>query len=568
MAGVLPLMRRPSVIDNMENLAEVLRRSAQDRPNSVALRYRGSSMTYRELDRLSDRMAQGLRRLGVEPGDRVAILGLKSPLIVAALQAVLRADGVYVPLDPRAPTARLARICDDCGIETIVVDENAARHTRELSQGGRRAFFCTASESPEGGGGKVITREEIERFASTRLAMRRCGDDATYLLYTSGSTGQPKGVVISHHNALNFVGWAARHFGVGPDDRLLNHAPLIFDLPVFDLYNAFLAGATAVLLPETDAMFPGVTVRTIRDEQVTSLYLVPSAYLTLINRGRLLDLDPSAIRRLMYAGEEFPIAYLRRLRQWAPNQQICNLYGLNETNACTSYDLRSDDPAPNGSTVPIGTPIEGVSITLRDSQGCEVDASGTGEIYVTGACVPVGYWRNEELNRTRFVTIDGRVHLRTGDFARRDESGNLWFLGRKDAMVKCRGFTVELGEVEHALTSHPGVLEGAVVAVPDAELGHVLYAWTVTASGVGSSEIGAHLGSLLPTYMIPKDLFVVDALPKTGTGKTDRQELIGRIVAMEGQTSRSRWPMGGHRADPAGSARSQTVAGEPEAEAC
>jgi acyl-coenzyme A synthetase/AMP-(fatty) acid ligase len=366
--------------------------------------------------------------------------------------------------------------------------------------------------------------------------MRRGGDDLAYVLYTSGSTGQPKGVMLSHENALTFVRWAARHFDFDDTDRILCHTPLTFDLPVCDLYNGFWARASVVLIPETDALFPVATVRTIERERITSVLAVPSSYVALIKRGGLLSADARPIRRLMYSGEPFPVPQLRALRAWASTQHICNLYGPIETNCCT-YHCIGELP-PDVRSVPLGQAIDNVRITIRGDDGRELGPGQEGEISIAGGCVMQGYWGDDVLTHARRTCLDGAVQYATGDRGWRDADGVLHFAGRRDRMVKSRGYRIELEEVEHAIASHPGVVEAAVAAIPDVELGHILYAWFVPdSSSVTTDHVMDFVAKSLPGYMLPRAMFVLDELPKTGSGKISRRrlaEMLATTAAIDG----------------------------------
>lgn len=505
------------------NLAELLVEAARRRPAATALRAGGRSTSYAELAEEARRQALALCAAGVTPGARVGLLGTKSAAIVAATQGVLRADAVYVPLDLRWPAERLTLIARDCGIETVVADAAGARHAAALAAAGVRQILPL-----EQLGEATDERAALPALPELRV-MSRGGDDLAYILYTSGSTGRPKGVMLSHRNALTYVEWAHTYFGFAGDDRLLCHAPLTFDLPVSDLYNGFLAGATVVLLSEEDALFPAATVKRIAAEEITSLYMVPSAYVGLMNRGGLLATDAGRIRRILYSGEAFPIGPLVQLLSWAPGAHACNLYGPIETNACTYHTI--DRLPVDVASIPIGRPIGDAEIALVDAEGREVAEGEVGELCVTGGCVTLGYWGDAQLTAAKKrVRGDGRTWFFTGDLARRGEGGALEFHGRRDYMIKTRGFRVELAEVEHALASHPGVAEVAVVALPDPGAGNLLYACFVARTGgVTARELQGHAGQRLAPYMVPSEIFEVAALPKTTSGKVSRLE-VGKLV--------------------------------------
>lgn len=516
------------LLKEIYNIGEILGRTAATSPEREALRCRGQSRTYRELDLQANRIAQTLLASGLQRGARVALLGLKSLDMIAAMQGVLRADGVYVPLDPRSPVARIASVCSDCQVNVAILDAGACGHAPELARAGV-GIFLDLDDSMPAGVGHAIRRAEVDHAQATPHRFKRGHDDLAYILYTSGSTGQPKGVMLSHKNALTVIRWSARHFAFDSADRILNHTPLTFDLPVCDLYNGFLAGATVVLLPEADALFPAATVRTIRDERITSILAVPSSYVSLMNRGGLLALDPAPIRRLLYSGEAFPVQQLRQLRAWAPNQHICNLYGPIETNYCTHYCVH--EIALEADSVPIGKEIDDVRIGIYNEEGQKACDGEEGEICVAGGSVTLGYWGDEARSRARRILLDGEIHFLTGDRGFRDKHGDLHFLGRRDTMVKSRGYRIELAEIEHVIGTHPGVIEVAVVAAPDLELGSLLYAWFVPASAsITSTQVAEHASKLLPNYMLPRMIFPLDQLPKTDSGKISRRRLAEMLA--------------------------------------
>jgi acyl-coenzyme A synthetase/AMP-(fatty) acid ligase len=283
-----------------------------------------------------------------------------------------------------------------------------------------------------------------------------------------------------------------------------------------------------VLIPEADALFPAAVVRSIRDEKITTMYMVPSTFVGLMTRGGLLDVDPKAVQRILYAGEAFAMPQLRRLREWAPKAQLSNLYGPIETNVCTFYDL--DELERDADAVPIGGAIDGVTVELWDETTGMVPAGEVGEICVHGPCVTPGYWGDATLTASKRATIDGQEWFRTGDLATRDEAGRLWFRGRRDHLIKSRGFRIELGEIEAALLRHPAIAEAAVAAVPDPDIGNALFAWYVAAAPVETSALKSDIARQLPAYMLPRELFAVPALPKTNSGKISRRALVETLA--------------------------------------
>jgi non-ribosomal peptide synthetase component F len=319
------------------NLPELVIRQARTRPDALAVKGPDTSLTYGQLDRLANRLAQALASLGVRRGDRVGIWLSKSASAVAAMQAVLRLCAVYVPLDPLSPSMRLRTIVQDCEMRALVTTPKRAQAmlTDELQH---LACLCVASQEPG------MLEDTLLVFPETDVPGPTATEsDLAYILYTSGSTGKPKGVCISHRNALSFVEWASLALGATEADHFANHAPFHFDLSVLDLYAAFYAGATTYLIPDEVSSLPQHLVTFLLHHAITVWYSVPSVLVFMMEQAGLLDLPVSslALRAILFAGEPFPIKHLRRLyRHCSPHVRFWNLYGPTETNVCTCYEVR------------------------------------------------------------------------------------------------------------------------------------------------------------------------------------------------------------------------------------
>jgi amino acid adenylation domain-containing protein len=360
--------------------------------------------------------------------------------------------------------------------------------------------------------------------------------DLAYILYTSGSTGDPKGVMISHRTIFTFVNWCHDTFRLTPDDRVTSHAPLHFDLSTFDIFVTLKGGGTVVLVPEKLSIFPVQLVRLLQDERITVTYLVPSILSLMVNYGEFGRHDLSAIRTILFAGEVFPIKYLRQLAAAIPHADFYNLYGPTETNVCTYYRVQPKDLDPDCTQpVPIGTACENLEVFAVDEEGKLVTEPGReGELWVRGSGVAQGYWGDPGKTargfvRNPFQPYFEEVAYRTGDLVILDPDGTNWrYVGRRDHMVKSRGYRIELGEIEAALYGCEWVKEAAVVAIPDDLLGNRLAAFIVPLEGKNLTikDLQAHCGQSLPRYMIPEFIEFRASLPKTSTGKIDRTLLV------------------------------------------
>jgi amino acid adenylation domain-containing protein len=345
--------------------------------------------------------------------------------------------------------------------------------------------------------------------------------DLAYLLYTSGSTGQPKGVMLSHENVSAFATWAAMQFGLCASDRVASVAPLHFDLSMFDLYSTAYTGATLCIPPALHLSFPVRLTQWLAAERITVMYTVPSLLGMIAERGQLQASKLDDLRLLLFAGEVCPPRLLAKLLDLLPQVEFANLYGPTETNVCT-FERIDREHWDRVSPIRIGIPCEGTEVVLIDDAGGRVTGTGiAGELLASGPTVALGYWRDVAKTDARFFNRDGLRWYRTGDYAEFDQSGHLVFHGRRDHMVKIRGHRVELGEVEAALLAHPEVAEAAAIAV-----GEVLIA-IVRSSGDAPSgeELRQHCADRVPRYMVPTEVKVVENMPHGSTGKIDRLAL-------------------------------------------
>ncbi len=495
-------------------------------------------ISYGDLERRANQVARLLVEIGVRGGDRVGLCLDKSLEAVIALYGVLKAGAAYVPLDPQAPPARLAYITRDCGVRCLLTRREEQHRCMRLVDHGAplKALVIMDAAGPDvpaPGGARVFDGSDIDVQDPSRPRVRGISIDLAYVLYTSGSTGDPKGVMLSHLNALTFVDWATVEFGVGVHDRVASHAPFHFDLSVFDIFVSAAAGASLVLVPSTVLMFPVELRRFLEATKITVSYSVPSVLARLTARGRLRRGDLSDLRLVLFAGEVFPVKYLQRLMDLLPGTRFANLYGPTETNVCTWWDVPPLEPG-RVEPIPIGQAIGNVEVFAMTDDGRRAAIGEIGELYVRGATVTKGYWSDEARTAAALVpdpfrsASTERVY-RTGDFVQELDDGNYKFIGRRDSQIKSRGYRIELGEIEAALDAHPDVVESAVVAVPDELVSNRIKAYVV-GSGVDGAVLAAFCAERMPRYMVPESFECRDTLPRTSTGKVDRQALM-RLAA-------------------------------------
>ena len=512
-------------------LHQFLTHATQLYPEHLAVQEPGhGAVTYKELAILSDRLRDRLSALGVRPGDRVGIYMHKSIDAVASIFGILKTGAAYTPVDPGAPAARNAYIMDNCAVKVVIIEERFwAKLHQELAQLGTQPEFLLLAGT---GGGEplrqALDREEAQHPAPEVTTVLQASTDLAYILYTSGSTGQPKGVMLSHDNAVSFVDWCSEAFQPQPHDRFSSHAPFHFDLSILDIYVPLKHGATLVLVAEDIGKDPQRLAHLIAEQQISVWYSAPSILSLLTQLGNLKQHDCAALRLVLFAGEVFPVKHLRALQAAWPRPRYFNLYGPTETNVCTFCDIPAHIPEERTVPFPIGKACSHLKAKVVDEHGQDVLPGVEGELCISGRGVMQGYWNLPEQNSRAFL-IDGTGHpwYKTGDMVVEANDGNYTFIGRRDRMVKRRGYRVELGEIEAGLYRHPAIKEAAVIAVPDNASGVKIKAFLSCRGAKHPSliELKRFCAAHLPLYMIP-DLFSWhEALPKTSTDKIDYQRL-------------------------------------------
>jgi len=490
------------------------------------------SITYQQLGALSDRVRDRLVASGVRREDRVGIYVRKSIDAVAALMAAMKTGAAYVPVDPSAPAWRCAYILNDCSVSAVIIEQQyRAAFEEEI---GKLGGAVPALIVLDGAGGGDALRKALDQLDASGVApvsqtVASSPDDLAYILYTSGSTGKPKGVMLTHRNAVAYVDWLSDTFEPRESDRFSSHAPFHFDLSILDLYLAFKHGGTLVLIGSEIGREPSGLAKLIADRKLTIWYSAPSILSVLAEFGKLERYDHSALRIVFFAGEVFPVKYLRLIKNLWRGPRYVNMYGPTETNVCTSYEIPEHVPDERTDPYPIGKVCENLEGKIVDENGRDLPADAEGELVISGPNVMQGYWNlAEQTGRAFLVDAKGVRWYRTGDIVVRDATGDYIFVGRRDRMVKRRGHRVELGEIEAGLYRHERIREAAVVARPDGD-GVRIRAFIAMKEGHQGSIIDMKRFSAehLPASMIPDDFVFLDVLPKTSTDKTDYQRLAG-----------------------------------------
>jgi amino acid adenylation domain-containing protein len=486
-------------------LHEWLRESAAARPDAVALIEEERETTFAELFAQAQSLALLFCEHGIQPRDRIALALPKSTDAIVALFASLLAGAIYVPIHPRWPRERLNAVLAECGARLLIDGDSAPPRILDLRT-------SAGAPGPAFGTWEITARvPQVSPLRPGKLPSMR-PEDTALILFTSGSTGQPKGVELSHRAVSAFVRWTAREFHIVAGDRIACPSPLGFDLSTFDIFNMALRGATAVLVPDNIAWMPRFLVQFLRQAHISCWYSVPSILAGMLREGRMAAHSYPDLRLILFAGEVFPASALAKLLAAAPDALCANLYGPTETNVVTWCPV---PPGFDGSQpLPIGRPCPYAKVRIDESSG---------ELLAGGDSLMRGYWNRPDETARRMVTLDGVLYYRTGDSVSLAPDGSYLFIGRRDRQVKRRGFRIELGEIESALLSHEDILEAAVVAVEDGQKGVGIVAFIrLSAPGaVTLADLKAFCGRRLPPYMLPDRFHFLDAIPKGSRGKID-----------------------------------------------
>ena len=530
---------------------------AETRPNATAVVMGTETMTYGQLESSSNQLAHLLRQSGCKKGDRVCILMPKSPAAIVSMIGILKAGCMHVPIDSATPAARIRHIFDSCENRWIL---GASRVTPLLDElladdalRARTSVGWLDSLAPSGTNfTAAFTRADLEAAPEGAVPQQGTAEDGSHILFTSGSTGVPKGVVITHSNVAAFVAWALKHYGIDHTDRFSGHTPFHFDLSTFDIFGTITAGAQLHLVPTETALLPPKLAEFIRDSELTQWFSVPSVLNYLAKFNAVRENDFPSLRRVLWCGEVLPTPALIYWMERLPKVRFSNLYGPTEATIASSYYDVTVRPADPKAPIPIGKPCEGEQLLVLDEKLQPVPAREIGDLYISGAGLSPGYWRDPQKTAAAFLSDphngapSGRLY-RTGDLAWRDEDGLIFFVGRADTQIKVRGYRIELGEIETALNSMGKLQECAVVAIPTDNFGGwmICCAYVVRPDDdVSLGDLRDHLKKLVPNYMFPARWMPFDALPKNANGKVDRPLLKERFVQNEREPAPPKAPAG------------------------
>jgi len=509
----------------LTTLGPAFRDIAAHHADRTALLYpeTGERVRYADLHRLADRVAAALHAQGLHTGDVVVCFHDKSPVAYAAMLACLRLGILYVNLDPDSPWARLQRILSTCQPRLVV---NAF------------ATLPFAVELAADGYPNALHLRALPDTAECAVPpdARISGSHPAYLMFTSGSTGMPKGAVMSHANLLGFIAWAQHRFAITPDDVLTNVNPIYFDNSVFDFYAALFSGATLVPATAGQVRDPRRLVKLVNAAACTLWFSVPSLLVYLLTTRALAATDFPAVRKIVFGGEGFPKRKLRQLYElFGERADLENVYGPTEcTCICSAHTIRAADFDDMQALAPLGRLAENFDCEILPQDETNPDF---GELFLRGPQVGLGYYNDPERTARAFVQNPRHaryadIGYRTGDLVQRDANGWLHFRGRADYQIKHMGYRIELEEIEAAFNSLSTIKECAVVYQTLGDgLGQIL-AFVAAHPDAAAEDLLKQVAAIVPSYMVPRRITLIDPLPKNANGKIDRGALSGMAAGV------------------------------------
>ncbi len=503
------------------NVLEYLEETAKRVPERTAFTDGERGLTFRAL-------SDSARAVGSYLGHAipvrcpVVILMEKSAECIAAFMGAVYAGCFYVPLDSAMPAKRMQLIIDTLEPAFLIYDEKNKKTLDQLR------FSCGTVSYGEAADG-LHTDEALLQ----KIRLQAVDTDLLYVLFTSGSTGVPKGVSICHRSMLDFTEHSCGPLHFDETIRFGNQVPLHFDMSTMEIYTTLKMGATTYLIPRRCFLFPKLMMEYLETHRINTVFWVPYALLQLSNAGVLDGERLKALHYIYFCGEVMPCKHLNRYRRALPEAVYCNLYGPTEiTNVCSYYFV--DREFADDETLPIGIPFCNTRIFIVKEDGTEAGEGEAGEILIGGSCLSLGYYNSREISEKSFVQnpLHDRFRdmvYRTGDLGKFDESGNLIFLGRKDYQIKHQGYRIELGEIEAAVSSLEEIEH--VCCFHDGEKDYIVCCYV---GDVTDRDILLQIKKKVPSYMLPDRLLRQEAFPRTLTGKTDRNALRKLYEEAEG----------------------------------
>lgn len=496
----------------LKSVLDYLEQSERDYSDKTAVVDEKGSDTYSQLADMTRRVGTFLLKRGLQANDVVVVLLGKERAALSAFWGVTYAGGIYSPMDCHAPVGRLKLIMDVLRPAFVIADEENRDKALELMPKERLIFIEEA-------------RQELPDWSALEAVQRlRIDTDPLYIICTSGSTGVPKGVVISHRAVIDFTEESSQVMDFSDKESFANQAPFYFDASVPDLYCTIRNGATLHIIPEKWFSFPIRVLEYIKEHEINAIFWVPSALIVTANLRALREVDVTCLKKIMFCGEVMPVKQYNMWKKYVPDAKYVNYYGPSETTYASTYYI-IDREFGNDETLPIGRAAINTDVLILGEEDRPCNRGETGELCIRGSGVALGYYNDQEKTREVFVQnpltpFYRDIMYRTGDLVRENERGEIEYVGRKDFQIKHMGFRIELGEIETAAMSVSGMSRACCIYHEKRQSIILLYEGSAEKKGVKDE-----LMKRLPDYMVPGCIVKLDVMPMNANGKIDRKLL-------------------------------------------
>ncbi|MBC2578804.1 non-ribosomal peptide synthetase [Clostridium sp. DJ247] len=537
-------------VNDYENILDIqipymkIIQQCKETPNEIAILYKDEKITYRELDNLSNKVANYLRAQGVKKGSLVGIMTLPGSLMLIGMLGILKSGAAYVPVDATYPMDRIRYIINHAKIQILLTENSLKDQLANLLEDDENiqgVIFLDYGQPIQGAVSFVqVEKSTWNEYPSDAPQYVNSADDLMLIIYTSGSTGNPKGVMLTHEGYMNRLEWHQKMFNLKVGERVAQKTSCCFDISIWELFWPLMYGGTVCPVRKEIVRNPWRLAEWIIENRINIMHFVPSLFGEFVHTIEEDNYEFKDLRWLIYSGEALPMSFIQKwIDRYGMSTGLANLYGPTEASIDVTYHIIEKRPGSDGElSIPIGKPVDNVYILNLDENMKELPVGEIGELWIGGIQVAKGYLNNlektaEAFKPNPFKEIPGEYLYKTGDLTSKNPGGSYEYHGRIDNQIKIRGFRVELGEIEAALDSHPNVKEAAVIAI-DHGLSQKRLVACLSGIPVDDKEIKGKISSKLPEYMIPHSIQWLESLPKTPNGKVDRKALVN-IVSVKGE---------------------------------
>ncbi len=501
------------------NLIEYLSETVIKHPHKIAIVDDGVVVSYIELEEISNKIAATICSKDPLLRSPIAVFMPKNSWAILSFVGVFKSGNFYVPLDVKSPIERISKILESLNTPFVITD---IEHKKHLLLLGYKGTIIVVEEAVS----ISLSKENSKNL--TNITQQVVDVDPIYSIFTSGTTGNPKGVLISHKGVVDFIEWAIETYSITNKDRIGNQVPFHFDVSTLDIYSMLVAGATLYIIPENRFVFPIKLIEYVNEHQINSVIWVPSVLNSISNFNTFATIKPTCLTKVLFAGEVMSNKHLNYWRKNYPTAMYSNLYGPTETTVIATYYIVNRSFKDN-EPLPIGKACKNIQTLVLTEEGILQRNGELGELYVRGSTIALGYYNDTE--NTKLAFIQNPLHnaypdivYKTGDLVSENEHGELLFVGRKDSQIKHMGYRIELGEIETAIMGVEGVQNACVLYDP---IQHKIVAFFI--SNKSNIEIRKALRVTLPKYMIPTKWIQKERFPLNVNDKIDRAELRNQI---------------------------------------